>query len=83
MNQRGAVFVEFPEDLTVTQRAAITGWELGSGRVLTSTELMNRFGISRTSALGMLNQISECLPIGAVELRTVGKLQEWSRIDQT
>jgi len=72
---------ERDEELTTIQRAAIVGWELGAGRVLTSNDLMRRFGINRNSALELLSLVSVVLPVICMELPSPGGLLEWKRTD--
>jgi len=71
--------IEREAEFETIQRALVVGWELAIGRTLTSTMLMRRFGIDRTTALRLLELASLSLPIVSVELSVPGGLLEWRR----
>lgn len=67
------------DEVTITQRAAIVGYEFGIGRVVTTTDIMRRFGLSRTGAWLLLNRIAGVLPIYIVD-DSPGQLQKWRTV---
>lgn len=70
------------DEYTTIQRAAIVGWELATGRAVTTTELVHRFGIDRSTALRLLELCSLVLPIVSMELPQRGGLLEWSKMEK-
>jgi hypothetical protein len=52
-----------PEEMTVTERAALAGWLLARGKQLTTQEAADTLGLTYIGAYRLLQRLSRVLPV--------------------
>lgn len=70
--------MDFPEELTPTERTGFVTWWLMSGETLTAQQVARKFAITPAAALLMLRKLESVLPVTRFRR---GQGYAWRRLD--